>query len=91
MLEQEDDVTPNLRSEAEASIETLRNALRSSNVEIIRQRLSDLDHVLQSMGTAGYQTDNLELSLPSENEQPITDGGYLTQKRQQDTNEVVES
>jgi molecular chaperone DnaK len=53
--EQGDKVPANLRSETEAKVEALKNALQGSDVNAIRQRTEELSQVIQQMGAAMYQ------------------------------------
>ncbi len=55
LKEQADKVPANLRSDAEAKIEALKQALQGSDVNAIRQRTEELSQMLQQVGAAMYQ------------------------------------
>jgi len=55
LREQEDKVPANLRSQTEAKIEALRNALQGSDVGAIRERTEELGQLMQQVGAAMYE------------------------------------
>ena len=55
LREQKDKVPANLRSETEAKIEALKNALQGSDVSAIRQRTEELGQLMQQVGAAMYE------------------------------------
>ncbi|MCP4543305.1 MAG: molecular chaperone DnaK [Chloroflexi bacterium] len=55
LKEQDDKVPDNLRSDAEAKIEALKQALQGSDTNAIRQRTEELSEMLQQVGAAMYQ------------------------------------
>ncbi|MEE8391011.1 MAG: Hsp70 family protein, partial [Anaerolineae bacterium] len=55
LREQGDQVPANLRSDAEAKIEALKNALQGSDVNAIRRCTDELNQMLQQVGAAMYQ------------------------------------
>jgi molecular chaperone DnaK len=55
LKEQEDKVPANLRSDTEAKIEALKQALQGSDINAIRQRTEELSQMLQQVGASMYQ------------------------------------
>jgi molecular chaperone DnaK len=55
LREQGDKVPSNLRSETEAKVEALKNALQGGDVSAIRQRTDELSQAMQQVGAAMYQ------------------------------------
>jgi molecular chaperone DnaK len=55
LREQGDKVPANLRSDVEAKIEALKNALQGGDVSAIRRHTDELSQVLQQVGAAMYQ------------------------------------
>jgi molecular chaperone DnaK len=55
LQEQKDKIPGNLRSEAEAKIEALKNALQGSDVAAIRQQTAELGQTIQQLGASMYE------------------------------------
>ena len=55
LREQGDNVPANLRSDTEAKIEALKNALQGSDINAIRRHTEELSQALQQVGAAMYQ------------------------------------
>jgi molecular chaperone DnaK len=55
LKEQGDKVPSNLRSETEAKIDALKNALQGGDVDAIRRQTDELNQMLQQVGAAMYQ------------------------------------
>ncbi len=68
LREQGDKVPSDLRSETEAKVEALKNALQGSDVNVIRQRTEELSQAIQQMGAAMYQAAGPGTAPPPEGE-----------------------
>jgi molecular chaperone DnaK len=55
LREQGDKVSADLRSETEAKVKVLKDALQGSDVDAIRRSTEELSQAIQQMGAAMYQ------------------------------------
>ena len=70
LKEQGDKVPSNLRSEAEAKIDALKNALQGGDVDAIRRQTDELNQMLQQVGAAMYQQEPGPGAAPPGDESP---------------------
>ena len=74
LREQEDNVSADLRSDAETKVEALKKALQSNDVNAIRRCTDELSQALQQVGAAMYQgTGAGEAPPPPDGEPPTGD------------------
>jgi len=69
LREQGDKVPPELRSQVESGIETLKTAIGNNDIAAMRQQSNDLGQLMQKVGASMYQETDPNASAPPESDQ----------------------